>query len=207
MRENSFEGSFKRGIIMSELENKGLENNSTPIDEGNNEPKTYTEEEVRKLLQQEGDRRVSQALKKQKAELDKQQAEADKLREMDENQRREYEFNKKVEELEQKEREFTIAQNKLEASKVMANRGLPVEFVDYIVAEDAETMMANIDAFDKAFKAAVADAVAKRIAQPTPKAGSAQQGGMTKEQFRKLNLAQQAEIYRTNPTLYKELTQ
>lgn len=191
---------------MSELENKGMENQQT-LDEGAETPKTYTEEEVRALLQQEGDRRVTQALNKQRKEMEKKQAEADKLREMDESQRREYEYNKKVEELEQKEREFAIAQNKLEASKVLANRGLPVEFVEYVVAEDADTMMSNIETFEKAFKAAVADEVSKRIAQPTPKAGSAQQGGLTKEQFRKLNLAQQAEIYRTNPTLYKELTQ
>lgn len=191
---------------MSELENKGMENQQTP-DEGVDTPKTYTEEEVRALLQQEGDRRVTQALNKQRKELEKKQAEAEKLREMDESQRREYEYNQKVAELEQKEREFAIAQNKLEASKVLANRGLPVVFVDYIVAEDADTMMENIDTFEKAFKSAVADAVAARIAQPVPKSGSATQGGLTKEQFRKLNLAQQAEIYRTNPTLYKELTQ
>ena len=205
MKVELIEGSFKKGFIMSELENKGMENQQTP-DEGAT-PKTYTEEEVRALLQQEGDRRVSQALNKQRKELEKKQAEAEKLREMDEAQRRDYEYNKKVEELEAKEREFAIAQNKLEASKVLTNRGLPIEFVDYIVADDADTMMANIETFDKAFKAAVADEVAKRIAQPAPKAGSAQQGGLTKEQFRKLNLAQQAEIYRTNPTLYKELTQ
>ena len=40
----------------------------------------------------------------------------------------------------------------------MANRGLPIEFVDYIVAEDAETMMENITTFERAFKSAVADA-------------------------------------------------
>ena len=190
---------------MSELENKGMENQQTP-DEGADTPKTYTEEEVRALLQQEGDRRVTQALNKQRKELEKKQAEAEKLRDMDESQRREYEYEKKVAELEQKEREFAIAQNKLEASKVLANRGLPVQFVDYIVADDADTMMANIDTFEKAFKSAVADEVAARMAQPTPKSGSATQTGMTKEAFRKLNLAQQAEIYRTNPTLYNELT-
>lgn len=190
---------------MSELENKGMDNQQTP-DEGADTPKTYTEEEVRALLQQEGDRRVTQALNKQRKELEKKQAEAEKLRDMDESQRREYEYEKKVAELEQKERDFAIAQNKLEASKVLANRGLPVQFVDYIVADDADTMMANIDTFEKAFKSAVADEVASRIAQPTPKSGSATQTGMTKEAFRKLNLAQQAEIYRTNPTLYNELT-
>jgi len=57
--------------------------------------------------------------------------------------------------------------------KVMANRHLPVEFIDYIVAEDAETMMNNITTFEKMFNSAVADAVAERIASPAPKTGSA----------------------------------
>ena len=133
-------------------------------------------------------------------------AEADKLRNMDEAQRREYEFNQKVAELEEKEREFAIAQNKLEATKVLSNRGLPVEFVDYIVADDADTMMENITVFERAFKSAVADEVARKIATPTPKTGTAKQTGMTRDEFRKLNTAQQAEIYRTNPELYKQMT-
>lgn len=168
--------------------------------------KTYTESEVQALLQREGDRRVTNALKKQQKEFEKSIAEADKLRAMDENQRKEYEFSQRVEELERKEREFNIAQNKLEATKVLANRELPIEFVDYIVAEDADTMMENITTFEKAFKAAVADAVAKKIASPAPRGSTAKQTGLTKEEFKKMSVAQQSELYRTNPELYKQLT-
>ena len=168
--------------------------------------KTYTESEVQALLQREGDRRVSTALKKQQKEFERKTAEADKLRDMDESQRKEYEYSQRLQELESKERDFAIAQNKLEATKVMANRDLPIEFVDYIVAEDAETMMENITTFERLFKGAVADAVAKKIASPAPKTGTAKQTGMTKEEFRKLSIAQQTEIYRTNPELYKQMT-
>ena len=168
--------------------------------------KTYTESEVQALLQREGDRRVSSALKKQQKEFERQVAEADKLRDMDESQRKEYEYTQRLQELENKEREFAVAQNKLEATKVMANRELPIEFVDYIVAEDAETMMENITTFERLFKGAVADAVAKKIASPAPKTGSTKQTGMTKDDFRKLSVAQQSEIYRTNPELYKQMT-
>lgn len=168
--------------------------------------KTYTESEVQALLQREGDRRVSSALKKQQKEFERQAAEADKLRDMDESQRKEYEYTQRLQELENKEREFAVAQNKLEATKVMANRELPIEFVDYIVAEDAETMMENITTFERLFKGAVADAVAKKIASPAPKTGSAKQTGMTKEEFRKLSVAQQTEIFRSNPELYKQMT-
>ena len=168
--------------------------------------KTYTESEVQALLQREGDRRVTNALKKQQKEFETKQAEAEKLRAMDENQRKEYEYTQKLQELEKREREFTVAQNKLEATKVLANRELPIEFVDYIVAEDADTMMENINVFERAFKAAVADAVAKKIASPAPKGGSVKQTGMTKEEFRKLTVAQQSELFRTNPELYRQMT-
>ena len=168
--------------------------------------KTYTESEVQALLQSESDRRVSSALKKQQKEFETKMAEAEKLKAMDENQRKEYEYTQKLQELEQREREFTVAQNKLEATKVLANRELPIEFVDYIVAEDADTMMENINTFERAFKAAVADAVAKKIASPAPKGGSVKQTGMTKEEFRKLSVAQQSELFRTKPELYRKMT-
>lgn len=195
---------------MSEETNvKGSVDNSTVgLDQagGDSTEKTYTESEVQALLQREGDRRVSSALKKQQKEFENKQAEADKLRAMDENQRKDYEYNQKLQELEQREREFTIAQNKLEATKVLANRELPIEFVDYIVAEDADTMMENISVFERAFKSAVADAVAKKIASPAPKGGTVKQTGMTKEEFRKLSVAQQSELFRTNPELYRQMT-
>ena len=192
---------------MSEETNvKGSVDTSTEETGEGSVEKTYTESEVQALLQREGDRRVSNALKKQQKEFEAKQAEADKLRAMDENQRKEYEYTQRLQELEQKEREFTVAQNKLEATKVLANRELPIEFVDYIVAEDADTMMENINTFERVFKAAVADAVAKKIASPAPKGGSVKQTGMTKEEFRKLSVAQQSELFRTNPELYRQMT-
>ena len=197
-------------MIENNTQIEGAAENNSPVvtpETNENEIKTYTEQEVAELLQREGDRRVTSALKKQQKQFESKIAEAEKLRGMDEAQRQQYEFEQRVKELEAREKEFNLAQNKLEASKVLANRNLPVEFVDYIVAEDADTMLENINIFEKAFKAAVADAVNKKIASTTPKSGSVKQTGITKEEFKKMNLAQQAEIYKTNPALYKELTQ
>ena len=186
--------------------NTGAEVTATENVNVNEEVKTYTQEEVDKLLQQEADRRVTSALKKQAEKFEREKAESEKLRDMDEQQRKEYEYEKKVKELENKEREFNLMQNKLEASKIMGEHGLPVSFVDYIVAKHAETMMANITNFETQWKAAVADAVSARIAQPAPKGSNVSQTGLTKEAFKKMSLAQQSEIYRTNPELYKQLT-
>lgn len=186
---------------------EGSANETLTTEVGKENAKTYTEEEVQALLQREADRRVSSALKKQQKEFENKMAEADRLKAMDDSQRKEYEYNQKLQELEQREKDFAVAQNKLEATKVMANRGLPVEFVDYIVAEDAETMLENINVFERAFKSAVSDAVSKKISNPSPKQGAAQQTGMTREDFKKLNISQQAELYRTNPKLYEQMVQ
>lgn len=179
----------------------------TPQEEGQgagapeSSEKTYTQAEVDILLQKEGDRRVSSAQKKWQKDL----AEADKLRSMNESQRKEYEYEQRIKELENKEREFEITRNKLEASKIMAERGLPVSFVDYMVAEDADEMLANINKFEMEFKAAVADAVAAKVSSPAPKNGTGKQTGMTRDEFRHLNASQRAEVYRTNPNLYRQL--
>lgn len=183
-------------------------NNGTENEQTGPEVKTYSQEEVDKLLQSEVDRRITSALKKQADKFQKEKAEAEKLREMDEAQRKEYEFTKRVEEFELKEKEFNLMQNKLSASKVMAERNLPVNFVDYIVAEDADTMMDNINAFERSWKAAINDAVSSKLANGTqPMSRANAQTGLTKEEFRKMTINQQSELYRTNPELYKQMVQ
>lgn len=193
------------------MENNNTNSNETTIETNgaeSTEAKTYTQEELDTLLQQETDRRVTAALKKQQKKFEAEQTEAAKLATMNEEQKREFEYEKKVKELEQKEREFNIMQNKLSATKVMQDKGLPIAFVEYIVAEDAETMMTNITEFEKAWKAAIADAVSARLGadSQTPKTKTVSQTGLSSEEFKKMSVAQQAEIYRTNPELYKQLT-
>lgn len=206
MNENTttMDNANQSGAVVADTQNSNVETQN--IEGQVATEKTYSQADVDRMLQQETDRRVTAALKKQADKFAKEKAEADRLREMDEQQRKEYEFNKKVEELETKEREFNLMQNKLSASKVMSERGLPVSFVDYIVAEDAETMMANITSFESQWKSAVADAVSAKLAQPAPKSSNASQTGLSKSDFAKMSIAQQTEIYKTNPELYKQLT-
>lgn len=168
--------------------------------------KTYTQEEVNALLQQETDRRVTSALKKQQEKFNQEKSEAEKLAQMNDEQKRQYEYEKKVAELEKREKDFNIMQNKVSASKIMVEKGLPIAFVDYIVAEDADTMMSNITTFETQWKAAIADAVSARIASKSPNSGSVSQTGLSSEGFKKMSVAQQAELYRTNPELYKQLS-
>lgn len=176
--------------------------------EGEKTPVTYTEDQVKDLLQRETDRRVTDALKKQEQSFKAKLTESEKLSQMNAEQKQVYEYEQKVKALEAREKEFNLMSNKVEAQKILSSRELPVEFADYILAEDADTMMANIKVFEKQFKAAVNDAVSKKIASPAPKTGtSTSQVGLTKEKFRKMSIPEQSNLFRTNPALYKEMTQ
>ena len=169
------------------------------------EVRTYSQEEVNKMLQAEADRRVSSALKKQEEKFKNQMVEAEKLRAMNEEQKVQYQLEQREKEIANKEREFALLQNKYQAQSIMSEKNIPLAFAEFIVAEDAETMMNNINLFEREFRAAVRAEVDKRIASPAPKAGIGA-AGITKEQFRSMTLAQQAELYHQDAELFKQLS-
>lgn len=189
---------------MEEKENKeGLEPETEKDEEG---AKTYTQEEVDALLQAETDRRVTAALKKQEAKNQKKVLEAKKLAAMDEQARYEYELEQRELAIAEKEKELALAENKTEASKILNERGIDLSLVDFVVAETAEDMMANIDLLDKAFKKSVKAEVEKRLSSNVPKKGLAIDKTMTKEQFRKLSYNELVELKQNEPELYATLS-
>ena len=171
----------------------------------NNTPKTYTQEEVDKLLQQEGDRRVTEALKKAEKKNQDKVKEAQRLAQMNEQEKYEYQLQQREEAIKAKEKELSLAENKNEASKILSEKGISLSLVDFVVADDADTMKANIDLLTKAFNASVKAEVEKRLGSNNPKKNLQSEGSITKEQFRKMNIPQQSELFITNPDLYKRL--
>lgn len=170
------------------------------------EAKTYTAEEVAKLIQSEADRRTNQALAKQKKEYEKKLS----LSSLDEQQRKDAEAQMRIEELQNQLAEFQIERNKSELKSVLSSRGLSAEFADIIhITDDIEDSQNRIEKLDRLFKAAVKAEVEKRLAQSggTPKGASSNSGAeLTRESFRKLPLSEQNNIYKNNPELYKKLT-
>lgn len=170
-----------------------------------NVEKTYSQAEVDALLQQESDRRVSSALKKQEEKLHKEfetkQREAEKLRSMNENEKFVYELEQREKLIEQKERELALAENKNEASKILAEKGLSLSLVEFVVADSADVMKSNIDLLDKAFKQSVKEEVEKRLSSKTPKQNFVSEDTMTKEMFNKLPVHKQQDLLKNNPAL------
>lgn len=184
--------------------NTGIE---TGADEGQVETKTYTQEEVLALLQSETDKRVTAALKTQQKKYEKQLS----LSKLDGDERAKAEKDNRIAELEEIVAQMNIERNKSELKSVLSSRGLSAEFADIInISDDIEASQANIDALDKLFKAAVKAEVEKRLAaaggSPRGNGSVASGGEITKEAFKSMTLSQQMELYRTNPDLYKKLT-
>lgn len=168
-----------------------------------NEVKTYTEEEVSQLLQREADRRVSQALAKQKNEYEKKLS----LSKLDERERAYAEKDMRIQELQEKLAAFEVEKNRSELKSVLSSRGLSAEFADLIeVSDNLDESQARIDTLDKLFKAAVAEEVRKRLAANGTKPQQANANAeLTRESARKLNMAQLSALQAENPELFNKL--
>lgn len=185
------------------MDNENIDTNVNETEE-KEEQKTYSQEEVMKLLQSEADKRVSQALAKQKKEYEKKLS----LSKLDEGERAKAEKDNRIAELEEQLKEFKVLQTKSEITKVLSARGLNTTFADLIeIGEDVEEAQKKIDALDKLFKKAVADEVKKRLAGNAPSNGGKGNEEITKEAFAKMTIAQQSRLYVEQPELYKKLTQ
>lgn len=180
--------------------------NTTTVEtaaEETTEARTFTLEEVNSLLQSETDKRVNQALAKQKKQYEKQLS----LSKLDGDERAKAEKDNRIAELEEQLAAFQVERNRSELKSVLSSRGLSAEFADIVnISDDIEASQANIDKLDKLFKAAVKAEVEKRLAGNTPKgSGSAESAIMTKEAFLKLPAYKAQELLNSNPTFYGNL--
>lgn len=159
------------------------------------EVKTYTQEEVDKLLQSEADRRVTDALNKQKKKYEKEIS----LSKLTEEERVKAESEARIAELEEQLREFQKEKNKSELKTILASRGISAEFVDFLLIDDEpKAALENLDKFEKVFNNAVKAEVERRLAGNIPQGNGSRNGGLTKEQFDKLSLFEQRQLLMQN---------
>ena len=170
------------------------------------EEKTYTQSELDALLQAETDRRVSAALKKQERKNQEKLKEAQKLAQMNEQEKFQYELEQREAAIAEKERELALAENKAEASKILAEKGLSPQLVDFVVAEAAEDMAANISLLERCFKESVKAEVNKRLSSNAPKRGLPLEKTITKEDFLKMSYSELMELKQNNPDIFESLS-
>lgn len=185
--------------------NVDVQNTNANESQQEQEVKTYSQEEFEKALQSEVDKRVTQAMQTAQRKADARVKEAEKLAKMNEQQRYEYELDSREKAIAEKEKALALAENKATAASVLADKGISAKLVDFVVAEDAETMMENIGLLEKEFKASVKAEVEKRLGTSTPKKNLPTDKPISKEEFSKMKLTEQAALFQTNPELYRQL--
>lgn len=172
------------------------------VETAQEEVKTYTQDEVLALLQSESDKRVNQALAKQKRQYEKQLS----LSKLDGDERAKAEKDNRIAELEEQLAQFQVERNKSELKSVLSSRGLSAEFADIVaISDDIEASQANIDKLDKLFKAAVRAEVEKRLAGNTPKGNGTGTTEITKESAKKMSMAEMNKLANENPELFAKL--
>lgn len=184
------------------VDNTAVENNAVEAAETNEGTKTFTQEEVIALLQSESDKRVSQALAKQKKQYEKQIS----LSKLDGDEREKAEKDAKIQELEEKLSAFEQEKNRSELKSVLASRGLSAEFADIVlITNDLQESQENIDKLDKLFKAAVKAEVEKRLAGNTPKGNGVTPTELTKEDAKKMSVQELNDLAVKQPELFNKL--
>ena len=183
--------------------NNVIEGTNTGVEQPD-EVKTFTRDEVLALIQSESDKRVNQALAKQKKSYEKQLS----LSKLDGDEREKAERENRITELEQMIADMNVERNKSELKSVLASRGLSAEFCDILnITDDIEASQANIDKLDKLFKAAVRAEVEKRLAGTAPKGnGGGSSTEITKDSVKSMSMAELNQLAATNPELFAKLT-
>lgn len=168
------------------------------------ENKTYSEAEIQSMI----DKRVTEALNTQKKKLDKQKEEAveeaKKMAAMDEAQKKEYELSLKQKELDEKIKELNYEKSKNEASKLLTDKKLSLELLEFVVSDDSNIMKQNVDKLAAVFGKAVNSAAEERLNSSTPKRGN-DTPSVTHEQFKKMTQKEKQELYTQNPELYMQV--
>lgn len=144
-------------------------NEPTPT-QSNPEPKTYTEEDLNKRVQEE----LAKMTAKHQEDLATARTEAEKLAKMNADEKAKYELEKREQELAAKEKEIALRELRAETLKTLADPkyNLPAEVLDLVLTEDSETTNKNIQTFKEVFDKAVQSAIEQRLAGKSPQVGN-----------------------------------
>lgn len=127
--------------------------------EGGQETKTFTQEELDKIVQG----RIAKERKVWEKHLEDEKTEAQKLETMSEKEKKKYQEEKRIKELDDREAAITRRELTAQAKVQLADKGIPTELAEILNLTDAESCKKSIETVEKAFQTAVQRAVEERI--------------------------------------------
>ena len=148
--------------------------------ESGGEDKSFDDILKEKKYQAEFDKRVAKALETARgkwetdyqAKIEEAKTEAEKLAKMNADQKSKYAEEKRIAELEKREKDITTRELRATAKETLAEKNLPKELMDILNYTDAEACNKSIEAVEKAFQAAVESAINEKLrGKQTPNKG------------------------------------
>lgn len=157
------------------IEQTTEEQATTQVEE-TKETKGLQQEEVNRIVQERLARERSKWEKDYTAKLEAEKKEAERLAKLSQAEKEKELMKKQQEELGKREKEIALREMKLEAVKILNEKELPIDFIDLLTTDNADSTKSNIETFEKAFRTAVEKAVDNRIkgSSTTPKVSTAE---------------------------------
>ena len=180
--------------VVEEVKTEGGAVETQEVNEVVKEEKTFTQAELDKILNKkfaQWQKKTEEA--KAEAERKAKLTEAEKLAE----ERKEFEAMKK---------QFEYEQRVNSTSKVLASNNLPIEFADFLIAENDEATTQRVDLFKNAFNEALEKAVNERLRGRTPKTSTSKALEITKEDFRSMSYKEKMDLYNKDKELFNKLS-
>lgn len=142
----------------------------TPASDGGGESKPGQTPE-KGFTQEDIDKAVNEAVKAAQEKWEKDQSEADRLSKLNKEDRKKEQMRLDREKLDKDIADFNRKQLIGKTGDLLAERGLSRDFAERLCGKNAEETKANIDAFEKDFKASVEASVTERLKGNPPKSG------------------------------------
>ncbi|MCB8562097.1 DUF4355 domain-containing protein [Faecalibacillus intestinalis] len=127
--------------------------------EGGQEKKTFTQEELDKIVQG----RIAKERKAWEKHLEDEKTEAQKLETMSEKEKKKYQEEKRIKDLDDREAAITRRELTAQAKVQLADKGIPTELAEILILTDADSCKKSIETVEKAFQSAVEKAVEEKI--------------------------------------------
>lgn len=144
--------------------------------------KTFTQAELNHIVQERVQRAVANAEKEAEDKIKQAQSEGERLAKMTKDERAKEEEAKRLADIEAREKAIAVKELRIETQSLLSDEGLPIEFLDVVMADTAEAVKDNIASVRKVFDEAVEKRVNERLTQDKPRRGSTA-GAMSKAEI------------------------
>lgn len=166
--------------------------------------KTFTQEEVNTLIEKRLAKQEKSFNKRIQEKLD----EAEKLRQMNADQKAEYEAKKQADYIAELEAKINRSGLEKEASKMLSENGLVADdkILGFVVKDTAEATQEAVDSFSTLVNDLADKKVSEMLKGKTPKkVEQTTSAGITKEQFDRMGYKSRNELLKSDPELYAQL--